>query len=241
MSHFSYFEYLDFDNENFFTVVLLPEKSGKFPTVIIRSPYVNGFENTPEEDIARHYLSQYSAWLNRGYAIVLGHCRGQGKSTGAFIPYVHEHEDSRALRDWIRNQSFYNGELFLYGGSYTASLQYASAPFEDDIKGAVFEVQDTERYRLWYRNGQMRKGHANWHFGLYKRKCGLNKTFSMNSFAELPLKNLSERVLGERADDFEEMLEAPAPSIRFGLPETAESMRKTAPIIFPSPPFYYGV
>lgn len=42
------------------------------------------------------------------------------------------------------------------------------APFENDIKGAVFEVQDSERYRLWYRNGQMRKGHANWHFSLYK-------------------------------------------------------------------------
>lgn len=215
MSRFSYYEYFEFDNEQFFTVVLLPEKSGKFPTIVIKSPYVNGYENTPEEEIVNQYLSSFGTWLNRGYAIVYGHCRGQGKSTGAFIPYVHEHEDSKALRNWIRQKDFYNGELFLYGGSYTASLQYASAPFESDIKGAVFEVQDSERYRLWYRNGQMRKGHANWHFGLYKRKCGLKKNFSMDSFAELPLKNLSNRVLGERADDFEEMLEAPRPEHPF--------------------------
>jgi predicted acyl esterase len=101
------------------------------------------------------------------------------------------------------------------GGSYTSSLHYATSPFEKDIKGAVLEIQDSERYRLWYRNGQMRKGHANWHFGLYKPKCNLNKSFSMKSFSELPLKGLSERVLGDRAEDFEQMLEAASPSHEF--------------------------
>ena len=107
------------------------------------------------------------------------------------------------------------------GGSYTASVHYATAPFEKDIKGAIFEVQDSERYRLWYRNGQMRKGHANWHFGLYKSKCGLNKKFDMGSFSELPINELSMRALGEFAPDFEQMLRAHSPrdefwSTRFG-------------------------
>ena len=139
----------------------------------------------------------------------------QRKSTGAFVPYIHEREDGLALRQWIRTRPFYNGELFLFGGSYVASLHYTTAPFESDIKGAVFEVQDSERYNLWYRNGQMRKGHANWHFGLYKNKCGLNKSFNIMSFSERPLKGLSERVLGNRAEDFEQMLAAPFPSDEF--------------------------
>ena len=212
MTQFGYYEYLEYDGELFFTTVLLPSKEGTFPTVIFRSPYVSSLTDKTEEDIVQMYLSQYESWLTNGYALVFQHCRGQGKSTGGFVPYIYEREDGLKLRQWIREQCFYNGELFLVGGSYTASVHYTTAPFESDIKGAVLEVQDTERYRLWYRNGQMRKGHANWHFSLYKPKCNLNKTHTMGSFSELPIRGLSERVLGERAEDFEQMLEAHRPT-----------------------------
>ena len=75
----------------------------------------------------------------------------------------------------------------------------------------------------------MRKGHANWHFGLYKAKCDLNKSYSIVSFSELPLKGLSERVLGDRAEDFEQMLEASSPlhefwSSRFGGSDTKDAV-----------------
>lgn len=196
-------------------MILLPDAEGSFPVIVCRSPYVKNTVNMPEDEVLESCYNGMKKWLDRGYAVVNAHCRGQGKSTGAFIPYIHEREDGLALLDWIREQNFYNGELFLIGGSYTASLHYTTAPFADDVKGAVFEVQDSERYRLWYRNGQMRKGHANWHFGLYKDKCALYKKVSMRSFSELPLIGLSERVLGEKAEDFEEMLEAESPSHPF--------------------------
>lgn len=229
MLHHSFYVYLELNNERFFTVCLLPEASGKFPIVISRSPYVKRTVDMPEEKIVQEYYDNVKLWLDRGYAMLFQHCRGQGKSTGAFVPYIHEREDGLAFREWIRSQPFYNGELYLLGGSYTASLHYATAPFEADIKGAVFEVQDSERYRLWYRNGQMRKGHANWHFGLYKDRCSLNKNFDMTSFSELPIKGLSRRALGEYADDFEQMLEAPSPlhefwSTRFGGSDTKDAL-----------------
>ena len=215
MKRFTHVEYIEFDGAHFFTVVLLPQKEGSFPTVIFRTPYVQSTVEMLDCDVEQNCLKSFKVWLDRGYAVVYQHCRGQGKSTGAFVPYIHEREDGLALREWIRKQPFYNGELYLIGGSYTASLHYATAPFEGDVKGAVFEVQDSERYNLWYRNGQMRKGHANWHFGLYKNKCGLNKSFNMMSFSERPLKDLSERVLGDRAEDFEQMLAAQFPSDEF--------------------------
>lgn len=215
MEFYTKVEYIEFNDARFFTVVLLPQKEGSFPVVVFRTPYVKGTVEMSDCEVVQNCLESFKNWLERGYAIVYQHCRGQGKSTGAFVPYIHEREDGLALRKWIRKQAFYNGEMFLCGGSYTASLHYSTAPFESDIKGAVFEVQDSERYRLWYRNGQMRKGHANWHFDLYKSKCGLNKTFSMNSFSQLPLKGLSERVLGDKAEDFEQMLLAQFPSDEF--------------------------
>ncbi len=206
MDFYSNFEYLDFDSEKFFTAILLPQKSGKFPTIVMRSPYVAHLEQKNEQEILDEYTSQHLHFLTLGYSVVIQHCRGTGKSSGAFVPYIHEREDGLNLRDYLRKQPFYNGELYLLGGSYTASLHYATAPFEDDVKGAVLEVQDNCRYRLWYRNGIMRKGHANWHFNLYKGKCNLKKNFSIDSFAQLPLLGLSKRVLSDYAEDFEKML-----------------------------------
>ncbi len=204
-----YYEYNKAHGAEFFTMVLKPDKVGKFPVVITRSPYVGNAEGKSEEELCQDFLKENLSWAENNFVLVFQHCRGQGKSSGEFVPYIHEREDGLALREWIRQQDFYNGRLFLLGGSYTASLHYSTVPFEDDIKGAVFRVQDSERYRLWYRNGAMRRGHANWHFNLYKAKAGLKKTHSIDSFSQLPLCNLSERVLGERAEDFEQMLLAP--------------------------------
>lgn len=229
MNHCMEYRYLQFNGENFFTIILLPEKHGKFPVVVYRSPYVKRTTDMLEDYIMEECYEDHKNWLERGYAVVFQHCRGQGKSTGAFVPYVQEREDGLALRLWIRTQPFYNGEIYLVGGSYTASLHYATAPFEEDVKGAVLEVQDSERYRLWYRNGQMRKGHANWHFGLYKEKCHLDKNFNIKSFSKLPLCGLSKDVLGEYAEDFEEMLKSPFPTdefwtTRFGGIDTKDSI-----------------
>ena len=229
MNNYAYYKYLKFDGENFFTAVLLPQKNGKFPTVISRSPYVGNTVLESEDDILKNYLTAFRRWLKRGYAIVFQHCRGTGKSTGDFVPYIYEREDGIALRKWVKEQCFFNGELYLVGESYSASAQYATAPFEKEIKGAIFEVQDSERYRLWYRNGQMRKGHANWHFGLYKGKRGLPKSFNFASFSTLPLAGLSEKALGEKAEDFEQMLFAARPedkfwSTRFGGGETKNAV-----------------
>ena len=229
MEHYYEFKYVKMNGEDFFTIVLLPQRNGSYPCVVCRSPYVKNTVTATDDSVALECYNNFRLWLDRGYAVVFQHCRGQGKSSGAFVPYVYEREDGLELRAWIRSREFYNGELYLLGASYTASLHYATAPFEEDIYGAVFDVQDSERYRLWYRNGQMRKGHANWHFGLYKDKSGLDKRFDMRSFSQLPIKELSKKCLGERADDFEQMLEAPSPThefwkTRYGGAETKDAL-----------------
>ncbi len=231
MDIFSYYEYYEFDNEQFFTLILKPAKEGKFPVIISRSPYVGYAKEKTAEELLEKFTKENRFWAENNYVFVFQHCRGQGKSSGEFVPYIHEREDGLALRERIRKQSFYNGEIYLIGASYTASLHYSTSPFEDDIKGAVFDVQDSERYRLWYRNGQMRRGHANWHFSLYKDKCNLKKTHTIESFSEFPIKNLSERVLGERAEDFEQMLtaecfDAPFWKTRFGGNEARDALSK---------------
>ena len=204
------------ENNKLFTVYLLPYTNGTFPSVVIRSPYVDSFETWNENDIVINYLNEYREWLKNGYAVIIQHCRGRGKSEGDCIPYINERNDSISLLEWVRKQSFYNGEIFLEGCSYTTSVWYATAPFSKDIKGAIFGMQDSERYNICYRKGFMKKGlHGNWYVDMYKAKSHIKKNFTTTTFDMLPLKNFTRIVFGECSEDFDDMLKSPNPSDAF--------------------------
>lgn len=222
----TFYTYLD----GIFTAVVLPEDTGKFPTVIMRCPYVDGYINWEEEKIPRHYANIFHHWIDHGYALVYQHCRGRGKSQGEFIPYIYEREDGLKLQNWIRRQEFYNGELFLKGGSYTTTVHYATAPFAPDIKGAVFDVQDSEHYHICYRNGCFKKGlHGGWYVDNYKAKTMPTKHFSKeSSFEMLPLTEFGKTVFGETIEPLEGALRAPDPADPFWLTRAGGADTKDA-------------
>ena len=225
------YRYLLCHGAELFTVVCLPKKTGTYPTVIYRIPYVDSEELIGEREICRKKIEQYSSWLEAGYAVVYQHCRGRGKSSGDCIPYIYEREDGLFLQDWIRKQPFYNGELFLCGTSYTSSVHFVTAPFAEDIKGAVLEVQDCERYNCNYRNGFYKVGlHGNWYVKMYKKKSNLRKSYTIDSYKMLPLSEFSKTVFGERAEDFDEILRHPKRSdpfwnTRYGGGEAHEAIK----------------
>lgn len=206
----AYCEYLTVNDADIFTVVCLPRVPGPVPTVIMRSPYIDAEAKLSDEELCQNKLVEFQNWLDHGYAVVFQHCRGRGKSSGDCIPYIFEREDGLFLQDWIRKQPFYNGELYLCGGSYTASVHLVTAPFADDIKGAVFQVQDCERYNCCYRNGFYRIGlHGVWYAEMYKKKSIPLKNYTEESCNILPFSNFSPEVLGEHAADLEGILQHP--------------------------------
>ncbi|MCI8554365.1 MAG: CocE/NonD family hydrolase [Clostridiales bacterium] len=190
-----------------FTVACLPSAPAVFPTIVMRSPYVDDSQDRPEQEVADRILSEHRGWLNKGYAVVYQHCRGRGKSSGDCVPYIYEREDGLALQDWVRRQPFYNGELYLVGSSYTASVHFVTAPFAPDIRGAVLQVQDCERYNCNYRNGFYKIGlHGGWYVDMYKHKSLPAKNYTTESYHLLPLTDFSQTVFGESASDFDEIL-----------------------------------
>ena len=206
----TYFEYLTVGKAELFTVVCLPKQNGTFPTVILRNPYVDQLESVAESEACEAALLEHQKWLMNGYAVVLQHCRGCGKSSGDFIPYLFEREDGLHLHAWIRQQSFYNGELYLYGLSYLSSVHFVTAPFADDIKGAVLEIQDCERYNILYRNGFYKMGlNGDWYAKIYKKKAIRQKNYTPEAFHMLPLSDFSKAVFGEEAVAFDEVLKHP--------------------------------
>ena len=225
------YQYLTDDTVKLFTVICLPDSKGVYPTVIYRNPYVDEEEYLSESEICERRKKEFAVWVEHGYAVVFQHCRGRGKSGGDCIPYIHEREDGLFLQDWIRKQPFYNGELYLWGGSYTSSVHFVTAPFAKDIKGAVLEVQDCERYNCNYRNGFYKIAlHGGWYVGMYKQKSHLNKCYTTDSYKMLPLSDFSKTVFGESAADFDEILKHPQKddpfwNTRFGGGEAHQAIR----------------
>ena len=65
-------------------------------------------------------------YLRKGVAGVLVHARGKASSEGVFEPFEHEATDNYEVIDWISKQSWCNGSIGMYGGSYLGFTQWAA-------------------------------------------------------------------------------------------------------------------
>ena len=211
------FSYVNAQGVKLFTAICLPNEQGKFPTVLFRSPYVDYSVSMEEKEAVARVAEMQKSFVDNGYAVVYQHCRGCGKSDGDCIPYVNERADGLALQQWVREQSFYNGELYLCGGSYTSTVHYVTAPFADDIKGAVFNKQDCDRYNLTYRNGMYKMGFWNWYVNMYKKKSSIPRNCVMETYNILPFSEFTKTVFGESIRAFDERLYHPNRSDEFWL------------------------
>jgi putative CocE/NonD family hydrolase len=64
---------------------------------------------------------------SNGYAAVLGFTRGKLCSPDAPVPYVHDGADATALIEWITRQPWSDGQVGMYGGSYSGMTPWAAA------------------------------------------------------------------------------------------------------------------
>ena len=64
---------------------------------------------------------------SNGYAAVVGLTRGKGCSPDKPVPYEHDGSDATALIDWITAQEWSDGQLGMYGGSYSGATAWAAA------------------------------------------------------------------------------------------------------------------
>jgi putative CocE/NonD family hydrolase len=62
-----------------------------------------------------------------GYVGVTGFTRGKACSPDRTVPYVHDGADAAALIEWIAAQSWSDGRVGMYGGSYSGFTAWAAA------------------------------------------------------------------------------------------------------------------
>jgi putative CocE/NonD family hydrolase len=98
--------------------VYLPNTEGRFPVILMRTPY-----GKPQAswDEAKRYTAA-------GYAMVVQDCRGRGNSQGVWDPFRYDVEDGYDTQEWVGRQAWCNGRIGTAGGSYVGWTQWASAP-----------------------------------------------------------------------------------------------------------------
>ena len=199
----NYYEFIETDGVKLFTIVNLPAEGDKFPVVFMRTPYATKEETQTYEEIVSDCARIHKAWIDNGYAIVYQHCRGCGKSTGEFIPFIYEENDGKALHAWLKKQPFYDEKVFVKGSSYDARVNYYAKPFGNHIKGAVLNVMNTELYDFMYVNGHFKKFFANWFTGVYKSNMHVNKNLTDETRNTRPYTNYTKVVFGEEIKTFD--------------------------------------
>lgn len=64
--------------------------------------------------------------VDNGYVGVMAYSRGKRFSPNEIAPYEHDGKDAYDVIDWISKQSWCNGKVGMYGGSYNGLTQWAS-------------------------------------------------------------------------------------------------------------------
>jgi putative CocE/NonD family hydrolase len=83
------------------------------------------FSLTPYVSDTDHERGVYFA--SRGLPFVIVDTRGRGNSDGIFRPYIQEASDGYDVVEWLARQSYCNGKVGMWGGSYGGYGQWATA------------------------------------------------------------------------------------------------------------------
>ena len=107
------------DGTTLYADVYHPSGPGPYPTLLQRTPYdkQNPAANMP-------FILRAMA---RGYAIVVQDVRGRFESEGAFRAFVNERQDGYDTIEWLVAQSWCNGAVGMFGGSYVGLTQWQAA------------------------------------------------------------------------------------------------------------------
>ncbi len=97
----------------------LPQASGAFPTVLMRTPYSNNMDMI---------IERARVFANDGYACVVQDIRGRWDSDGDYYPFHNDVDDGFDTQEWVGQQPWSNGKIGMAGGSYLGLVQWLSAP-----------------------------------------------------------------------------------------------------------------
>ena len=101
--------------------IYLPKKPGRYPTLLMRTPYNKGGRRM---DLPWDFTTYFA---ERGYDFVFQDVRGRGDSDGEFNYYHADIEDGYDSVEWAASQPWSNGKVCMFGLSYMGGVQWQAA------------------------------------------------------------------------------------------------------------------
>ncbi len=121
----------DMDGKYIIQDVLVPTRDGaKISVLIVRNkeisePQAVVLQSTIYVRDTRDLATLKEA-VDRGYIGVMSYARGKRLSPDEISIYEHDAQDTYDVIDWIRKQSWSDGRVGMYGGSYNGFTQWAA-------------------------------------------------------------------------------------------------------------------
>lgn len=131
------------------TNIYRPDAPGRFPALLMRSPYGNGSSGDKEAH----------SFVKRGYVVVKQDTRGRNDSEGIFDAMQPEALDGYDTQQWVGGQPWCNGKIGTFGGSYVGFTQWIAAPLQSPYLVTMFPVVTfSDFHDVVYQNGAFRLG-----------------------------------------------------------------------------------
>ncbi len=181
--------------------VYLPGDRSRMPAILERTPYGKGTEIT----------SNYQAFVDRGYAVVVEDVRGRYESEGVFRPLHQEPTDGDDTLNWIAKQPWSDGKIGMTGGSYRGIVQWKVAVLNNPHLKAMFAVvsgDDDYRDRFYSRGGALKLGNRLEWMSENQKAPGYHPDFG-KFVLHLPLRTADVAATGWVSDMYREALSHP--------------------------------
>ena len=135
------------DGVKLYADVYRPDNDGKYPVLVVRTPYGVQRENSGVHD-------KLPLFARHGYAVVNQDVRGRYESEGKWDPFRYEGQDGYDTIEWAAQQPWSNGKVCTEGGSYLGHVQWAAASLTPPHLVCAFPaVASTNIYANWLTHG----------------------------------------------------------------------------------------
>jgi len=182
--------------------IFRPEGPGRYPTILIRTPYGKGQAISPN----------YAPFVERGYAVVVQDVRGRYASEGVFRPLEQEPADGDDTLNWIARQPWSDGKIGMLGGSYLGIVQWKVAALNNPHLKAIFPaVSGDDDYldRFYSPGGAMKLGQRLLWMSENLRAPRYHPDFG-KFVLHLPLRTADVAATGQTSSMFQEAVAHPA-------------------------------
>ncbi len=135
------------DGVTLYVDIYRPSRQGRFPAIVVRTPYGVLRENVGVHD-------RLITLARMGYAVVNTDVRGRYESDGKWDPFRAEARDGHDVIEWAAKQPWSNGRVATQGGSYLGHVQWAALGEQPPSLVAAFPaVASTNLYANWITHG----------------------------------------------------------------------------------------